>query len=105
MAFFKSTRDRLKVNALMSNLEFAKTRWEFDPFLGLQHLKSARKAVLDVAKCESQAALTFEGWQYIVSLTCEVALIALAPCPNEEIDEHCQLILSFAKKWRDAATE
>lgn len=104
MAFFKSTRDQLKANALVSHLEFALNRWEHSPTLGLRHLRSAVKALVEVKNAGAEQALTFIGWKYVVHISTQVGMIVATAGPEDALAD-CKFIVDQAIKWRDEAWE
>ena len=73
MSFFKTTRDQLKANALVSHLEFA--RQFFQPGNTIRcgsHLKNAQKALAVVRQAEAEYILADEGWQYVAQLAAQL---------------------------------
>jgi hypothetical protein len=74
MAFFKTTRDQLKTNAFISNLEFAKTLFRPNDFsrAGL-HVQWAFQAVQKIKKAKAGYILAREGWLYAAGICHDLA--------------------------------
>jgi len=102
MAFFKSFRDQLKVNALISHLEFARDRFPHDQQLGLNHLAAALKALVEIKSSESERALTFSGWKHVVTLSTTVSIMVKTKNLHSA-GKDCEFITEHALKWRDEA--
>jgi len=104
MAFFKSFRDQLKANALVSQLEFARNRYSSNPELGRIHLASALKALAEIKSCGAEKALTFTGWKYVVAIALELGM--MIPTQDEkEMVRDLDFIIEQATIWRDEAYE
>ncbi len=88
----------------MSHLEFARDRFPRDHALGLDHLAGAVKAVVTIKNSESQKALTFVGWKYIVEVTSQLGAILMMH-GLEDAARDCEYILQHAIKWRDESDE
>jgi hypothetical protein len=73
MAFFKTTRDQLKANALVSHLEFAKQFFRPGNTVRCEsHLKSANKALGVVRQAKAEYIFSDEGWQYVAQLAAQL---------------------------------
>jgi hypothetical protein len=77
MAFFKTTRDQLKANALVSHLEFAQQFFRpVDMWRSEHHLKAAQKALGVVRQANAEYILSDRGWQYVAQLAVRLASLS-----------------------------
>jgi hypothetical protein len=77
MAFFKQSRDQMKMEKLMSQLECAKQFFNpKDKFRSEFHLGQAMKALAEVRKAEAEYLLTAKGWRYIAELCLQLKTVS-----------------------------
>ncbi len=70
MAFFKTTRDQLKGNALVSHLEFANQFFKPKNMIRCElHIRGAQKALIAFRAAEAEYIFSDDGWQYLSTLT------------------------------------
>lgn len=69
MAFFKATRDQLKANAFVSNLEFAKAKFRpNDLGAATLHIKWAFEATKKMQEAKAGYIFSRQGWLYAADL-------------------------------------
>jgi hypothetical protein len=70
MAFFKTTRDQLKGNALVSHLQFANQFLKPTDMIRCEHhIRGAQKALIAFRAAEAEYIFSDEGWQYLSTLS------------------------------------
>src|SRR5437868_4823913 len=70
MAFFKTTRDQLKGNALVSHLEYAYNFCKPADMIRCEHhVRGAQKALIAFRAAEAEYIFSDEGWQYLSALS------------------------------------
>lgn len=78
MAFFKTSRDQLKGNALVSHLEFAHRLFSPTNAKNMlqceMHIRDAQRALIAFRQANADYIFSDEGWQYIASLTEQLQL-------------------------------
>lgn len=99
MAFFKTTRDQLKVNSLVSNLEFAKNRFS-KPSLASQHIRWAVKAMEKIKRAKAEYVVSREGWLYIANI-CNELQLPFAMDGDNEASSICGEIWQWAMECED----
>ena len=104
MAFFKSFRNELNANTLVSNLEFARDRYPIDRSIGQKHLAAALKAFVAIKSGKAEKTLTCEGWKYIVHVSLELSMM-LPTEEEKDAQRDLKFIIEQATIWRDEAYE
>ena len=95
MAFFKTTRDQLKANAFVSNLEFAKAR--FRPASVSEaawHVQRAFEAMEKMRRADAGYILSREGWLYAADICFKLAG-SFAQAKEDRVAGLC----SFMYQW------
>jgi hypothetical protein len=98
MAFFKTSRDQLKGNALVSHLEFANQFLDPKNMIRCeQHIRGAQKALVDFRRAEAEYIFSDEGWQYLATLA-EPLQIALAMGGFTQLASDMQHIVDYVHR-------
>ncbi len=104
MAFFKTMRDQLKVNALVSHLEFAKARWSPNLVSATMHLEGAHKAMEKVKQARAEYILSRSGWVYVIELCEALGKLSREAC-REELVRICLSVYRWALENEDRIGE
>jgi hypothetical protein len=104
MAFFKTFRDQLKANSLITHLEYAQNRFLFANELGLRHVRSALKALVAIKSSFSEKELTSAGWQLVIDISSDLS-ITLIKHGRIDAAKDCDYITDHAVRWRNEAHE
>ena len=78
MAFFKTIRDKMKANALLSHLEFARERFPTNTLLGRRHLSDALKALVAIKASDGHDVFSSAGWKQVVHVATELGMMMAA---------------------------
>ncbi len=104
MALFKQSRDQMKADALMSQLEF--TNRLFNPkdmFRAKFHFSAAQKALVVLRKAEGEYVLSAKGWQYVGRLCLDIkAKSQLNGFDQTLVHEGDEIIVVFRRELRRA---
>ena len=103
--FFKESRDQMKVEKLMSQLESAKQL--FDPKSNYRsefHLGHALKALAAVRNAEADYVLTAKGWAYIAELCAHLKTLSDVS-GFEQMSRDCSYVGEYAIAAMDRSTK
>jgi hypothetical protein len=93
MAWFKSTRDQMKGEALLSNLEMAARFFDPEkPARSMSHVTGAHKALVAIVKSEAGYIFTEAGWKYVLEGALGLKLLAQATPGLKQMESECDSI-------------
>jgi hypothetical protein len=98
MAFFKTTRDQLKGNALVSHLEFANQFLDPKNMIRCEHhIQEAQKALIAFRQAKAEYFFSDDGWEYLYTLT-EPLQIALGMGGFEQLAGDMRNIVDYVRR-------
>lgn len=98
MAFFKTSRDQLKGNALVSHLEFVGKFYDPKNMIRCElHIRGAQKALAEFRRAEADYIFSDEGWQYLATLA-EPLQVALEMDDSEQLASDMRHIVEYVHR-------
>jgi hypothetical protein len=101
MAFFKATRDQLKTNAFISNLELARVKFRPDDLRATAlHIKWALKAMDKMKRARAEYIFSKDEWLNLIQ-SCEELGQGLRKAGRNDLADACLRIYDWALQNED----